>query len=87
MLYPCSMFSWLIFLRSHFAGFIEDQFKLDAPYELDFVFENPHPSIAASGLIEIQKKKHGKGKKKEPIPPKMAEGIFLQVPDEQSCLK
>lgn len=71
--------------EGYFGALAEDGFLLEPAYTLNPPMIHPHPSI------EIAKSKtghHGKqGHGPKPLPPKVAEGLFLDVPTEESCME
>lgn len=83
------------------AGFIDDAYALAEPYYLNPPMIHPHPltrlvgggedatAAAFLGASDHHKNHHNKHhhpRHPKPFPPKLAEGIFLDVPSEESCI-
>jgi hypothetical protein len=68
--------------NGYLAALVEDGFAIEPAYIVDSPMIHPHPSI------ELASSENGgrKGRESKMIPPKVAEGIFLGVPQEDSCI-
>ncbi|CDZ97375.1 Transferrin receptor and related proteins containing the protease-associated (PA) domain [Phaffia rhodozyma] len=78
----------------YLQSFINDAFKLAPAYIADPPAMKVHPAIYLADEMEnLHRKQKGchhkttKHPKHFPIPPKVAEGIFLKVPNETSCME
>ncbi|KAL7416181.1 hypothetical protein BDY24DRAFT_381285 [Mrakia frigida] len=74
--------------QGYLDALVDDGFALEPAYTLDPPLISPHSAIArASESLSAQGLDHGFPKPRFPISPKTAEGIFLGVPDEESCMQ